>query len=91
MITASWTNPHRRPTLKIVRSNDNSTLDMEDLPISEHSDKNLTNDNARNFQIIDSLNPCLAANFVCTPAFRKRFLKQRFYVANTEQNISIER
>lgn len=87
MMTASWIKPKRRPTL--FRLADDS-LDVFKYysPITNCTNKNLTDHDTRNFKVSDWMHPGLATRLVWFPACWPYRLIKRCKVADREQDVS---
>lgn len=59
-------------------------------PVTNDTDQDLTDNDTANFQIINSVDPGLAANLVRVPAVRETLLEQRLQVADGEQDVAFE-
>lgn len=83
MMSASWIKPQRRPNLwnELVQDLDGvrgGEWGMgEGVPVTEHSNEHLSDDDTDDFEICYSRNPVLGADFVGFPTCRPNSLKQR--------------
>lgn len=80
-MVASWIRPHLRPSLVSVRP----SLDGQrkpNLPITEHTNQHLSDNNTNDFHVVNSFNPNLVAYFICAPATLEDGLEHRFDIAN---------
>lgn len=60
----------------------------EGVPVTEHTNEHLSDDDADDFEICNSRNPVLGADFVSFPTCRPDSLKQRRQVTDGKEDVS---
>jgi hypothetical protein len=59
------------------------------IPVTDDTDKNLTDDDTDNFEILNGADPILGANFIGAPTFRPDSLEKRGQISNGEEHVTL--
>jgi hypothetical protein len=89
MMVASWRRPQRRPILWRLSGRVSCEGSRRNLPVTEDTDEELSDDDPENFEVCDSVNPALVADLIGIPAGWPGFLEERCKVADGEEDVSV--
>lgn len=88
-MVASWIRPHRRPSLCLCQPSRCILPRSFNLPITKNANKDLTNDNTTNLEIVYGLDPHQITYLVGLPACFEGCLEHRFDVTDGEEHVTI--